>query len=88
MESSYQQYLDYIKTLPLNDDPELFGLHDNANISCTQAETYVALETLLSLQPRDVGGASASVEEVTGNLAKDILAFLPDEFDLVEIQKS
>jgi dynein heavy chain len=26
-------YKDYIESLPLNDNPEIFGLHDNANIN-------------------------------------------------------
>jgi len=26
-------YRDYIETLPLQDGPEVFGLHENANIS-------------------------------------------------------
>jgi len=26
-------YRDYIDTLPINDNPEIFGLHDNANIT-------------------------------------------------------
>lgn len=28
-----EQYLDYIETLPLNPEPEVFGLHPNAEIS-------------------------------------------------------
>ena len=28
-----EDYLDYIKSLPLNPDPEAFGLHDNAQIT-------------------------------------------------------
>jgi dynein heavy chain len=28
-----QSYKDYIKSLPLEDSPEVFGLHDNANIA-------------------------------------------------------
>lgn len=29
--SEHQAYLAYIRSLPINDTPEIFGLHDNAN---------------------------------------------------------
>ena len=86
-ESTFDEIMTYIKTLPLNDEPNLFGLDKNANISCSQAESYTILETLLSLQPRDVGSAGASLEEVTSKMAKDILSTLPGLFDLAEIQR-
>jgi len=28
-----QQYRDFIENLPLIDEPEIFGMHDNANIA-------------------------------------------------------
>jgi dynein heavy chain len=28
-----ENFRDYIETLPINDSPEIFGLHDNANIT-------------------------------------------------------
>ena len=34
-----EDYMDYIKTLPLNPDPEAFGLHDNAQITTSQIAT-------------------------------------------------
>lgn len=30
---SLQVYKDYVDSLPFNDDPEIFGMHENANIS-------------------------------------------------------
>jgi dynein heavy chain len=32
-DTTHQGYLDYIDTWPLNDDPEIFGMHYNANIT-------------------------------------------------------
>ena len=29
--SEHQAYLAYVRSLPINDTPEIFGLHDNAN---------------------------------------------------------
>ncbi|XP_014851660.1 PREDICTED: dynein heavy chain 1, axonemal [Poecilia mexicana] len=45
-------YLAYIRDLPINDTPELFGLHENANIRFAQNETFALLDTLIGLQPQ------------------------------------
>ena len=34
-----EDYMDYIRTMPLNPDPEAFGLHDNAQITTSQIQT-------------------------------------------------
>jgi len=54
----------YIRSLPINDTPEIFGLHDNANITFAQNETYTMLGTLLLLQPKTSSGSGRSREEV------------------------
>ncbi len=59
-----QGYMTYIKNLPINDTPEIFGLHDNANITFAQNETFHTLECLLLLQPKSASGAGMSREEV------------------------
>jgi hypothetical protein len=52
-----------ICTLPLNDDPELFGLHLSIDIRCPLMGTYSCLTTLLALQPQVVGQAAQSQED-------------------------
>jgi dynein heavy chain len=42
-------YKAYIDNLPLQDGPEVFGLHDNANISYQKQESQNTLETVLSI---------------------------------------
>ena len=56
--------MQYIKTLPINDAPEIFGLHDNANITFAQNETFALLDALLLLQPKTGEGGGMSREEV------------------------
>jgi dynein heavy chain len=40
-------YRQYIDSLPLNDNPEVFGMHDNANISFLNQETNKTIEAIL-----------------------------------------
>ena len=62
--SCLQDYMKYIKSLPINDTPEIFGLHDNANITFAQNETFSLLNAITLLQPRASSGGSASREDV------------------------
>uniref|UniRef100_K3WFJ4 Uncharacterized protein n=1 Tax=Globisporangium ultimum (strain ATCC 200006 / CBS 805.95 / DAOM BR144) TaxID=431595 RepID=K3WFJ4_GLOUD len=74
-------YLEYIDSLPMNEGPEIFGLHDNANISCAIAETNLLLESALSLQPRSSGGGGKSWDQVLEETAHDIAGRIPPLFD-------
>ena len=67
-----QTYMDYIRGLPINDTPEMFGLHDNANITFALNETFQLLEGILLLQPKSSKGAGKSREEVSW-LAKTVI---------------
>ncbi len=63
-EGGLEDYKEYIRNLPLNDATEVFGLHDNAEISSAIIETNFVCGTVLSLLPRAVGGHGASPEEI------------------------
>ncbi len=60
----FQGYMTYIKNLPINDTPQIIGLHDNANITFAQNETFSMLEGLLLLQPKTSSGSGMTREEV------------------------
>jgi dynein heavy chain, axonemal len=73
--------MSYLKSLPINDSPDIFGLHSNANITFLQMETNNLFQTLLSLQPRvsSEGGLSGRnrdsiVEDTASNILKRVPA--------------
>jgi len=72
----------YINNLPLEDDPEVFGLHPNANITFEQKLVREFTDTILLIQPRISGGkAVRSSEEIAQDMARDILSKLPKNLD-------
>ncbi|XP_035980517.1 dynein heavy chain 1, axonemal isoform X4 [Fundulus heteroclitus] len=80
-------YLAYIRGLPINDTPEIFGLHDNANIRSAQNETFALLEALVCLEPQ-VAARSAgdkTFHETVEEVVVGIVEKLPQPFCLQEV---
>lgn len=79
-------YLGYIDNLPINPEPEVFGMHDNANITCALAETFHTFDIILTLQPRAaVGAGGQSRESLIEQQAQSIVDRLPPLFDVEHI---
>ncbi|XP_010014835.1 PREDICTED: dynein heavy chain 1, axonemal, partial [Nestor notabilis] len=83
--SDLDGYLQYIKSLPLNDSPEIFGLHDNANITFAQNESFALLGTIVQLQPKTLLVGGRSREELVEETARDILEKVPAPMNLQEV---
>uniref|UniRef100_G3TQL9 Dynein axonemal heavy chain 1 n=1 Tax=Loxodonta africana TaxID=9785 RepID=G3TQL9_LOXAF len=75
-------YLSYIKSLPLNDMPEIFGLHDNANITFAQNETFALLGSIIQLQPKSSSAGGQGREEIVQEVAQNILLKVPEPVNL------
>ena len=78
----YQSYIDYIRTFPMNPHPEVFGLHENADITKDNQETQVLFDSVLLTLPRQTSGGGKSSGDVIQELAADILHKLPPNYDL------
>jgi dynein heavy chain, axonemal len=64
----------YFESLPLTDDPEVFGMHENANVTFNTYESLLLMSTLLSLQPRSRGGG-------TGKSSDDLVVELAEQYE-------
>ena len=83
----HDMYLAYIESLPVNSDPEVFGLHDNADIITAQNEGADLLVTVLGIQPRTSSSSGKSQESIILELLEDIEKKTPPVFDKDEIFK-
>nr|XP_019607160.1 PREDICTED: dynein heavy chain 3, axonemal [Rhinolophus sinicus] len=84
---SYQSYIDYLRNLPITAHPEVFGLHENADITKDNQETNQLFQGVLLTLPRQSGESGKSPQEVIEELAQDILSKLPKDFDLDVVMK-
>uniref|UniRef100_A0A672TTU8 Dynein axonemal heavy chain 3 n=1 Tax=Strigops habroptila TaxID=2489341 RepID=A0A672TTU8_STRHB len=78
----YESYIEYIRNLPIITHPEVFGLHENADITKDNQETNQLFHGVLLTLPREAGGSGKSPQ-----LTQDILSKLPSDFDMEEVMK-
>lgn len=55
-----EEIRNYIDSLPPTEEPEVFGLHPNANIAFQKQESEKILSTVLNVQPRVSTSSSSS----------------------------
>lgn len=84
-DAPHTSYLEYIESLPFNAEPEIFGMHDNANITCAITEADDTFATILTLQPRVSTGAGASREDQIIEMAKSMASQLIPLYDIEAI---
>uniref|UniRef100_A0A8C2TNX8 Dynein axonemal heavy chain 12 n=1 Tax=Coturnix japonica TaxID=93934 RepID=A0A8C2TNX8_COTJA len=80
---TYEDYIEFIKNLPFTQHPEVFGLHENVDISKDLQQIKVLFESLLLTQGGDVqGSSSGGGDSGLYEIADDILSKLPNDFDI------
>ncbi|XP_050066606.1 dynein axonemal heavy chain 3-like, partial [Aphis gossypii] len=87
-DTSLNGCLEYIKSLPMNPQPDIFGLHQNADITKNNYETNLFLYgTILTQSQITTGGGDKDTNSKTAELAHNIEKNIPDLFDLIEVTK-
>ncbi|KAM9785999.1 dynein axonemal heavy chain 12-like [Neosynchiropus ocellatus] len=80
--TAYDDYVKFIKGLPLAQLPEVFGMHENADISKDIQQTKLLFDSLLLTQGGgSKGGSSSGGDSALYDIANDILTKLPPNFD-------
>jgi dynein heavy chain len=83
-DGTYEETLDFIRTIP-EQIPEIFGMHENVNISKELQETRQVFDSiLLTTGTASGGGGGGSSDDALNEIVGDILGKLPPDFDLLE----
>eukprot|EP00921_Rhytidocystis_pertsovi_P005887 GHVQ01010065.1.p1 GENE.GHVQ01010065.1~~GHVQ01010065.1.p1 ORF type:complete len:574 (+),score=68.39 GHVQ01010065.1:316-2037(+) len=81
-----EEFVEYIETLPHIPSPEVFGLHENANITFAQTETTHLLEGILCMEPRCSSGHGTGREDALIEAVEHLEERRPELFDMDFIQ--
>jgi dynein heavy chain len=78
----YNSYVQYIESLPLAADPEIFGMHENANLTFQRNSSTNIVNTILSIQPREIVSSSGvSSDSIVSAMALDMEEKMPHLLD-------
>jgi dynein heavy chain len=83
-----QDYIDYIESLPDIPDPEVFGMHSNAEITSATAQMMAQFELVVRILPRErTAAGSETKEETVERRAKDLLSRTPAGWEIEAVMK-
>jgi dynein heavy chain len=77
----YEDYVEFIKNLPSTQQPEVFGMHENVDISKDLQATKLLFDSIL-LTLGNTKTQSGDTDKKLMELSKDILSKLPSDFNI------
>ena len=80
--ATYDKYIEYIKQLPTTQLPEVFGMHDNVDITREINETKQLMDSIIETQEMSSSDSGQSPESLVGDIASAMLEKLPPPFDI------
>ncbi|KAI8996174.1 dynein heavy chain and region D6 of dynein motor-domain-containing protein [Gaertneriomyces semiglobifer] len=80
---TYDNHVEFIKQLPMNQSPDVFGIHDNGDIERELSETKGLFESITKTQERSLNASGGkSSDETLLEICTDILSRVPGTFDI------
>lgn len=85
---TYNSYKNYIRQLPIEETTEIFSMHDNANITFAQKQTYTLFESLLALMPKTSKSSTGKTrDEQLTDIALMVQSRVPKPFSMDYVSK-
>ncbi|KAL6618330.1 dynein heavy chain and region D6 of dynein motor-domain-containing protein [Neocallimastix sp. 'constans'] len=89
IESDYNSIIEYIKQLPLNQLPDIFGIHDNGDIARQLSETKQLFDSIILTQEKtgNDSGSAKSSDEIVTEISTGILEKIPEPYPIEDAMK-
>lgn len=82
-----QVWQKYISTIPPNDNPEVFGLHANADLTFRLKESIEMIDTMMATRPKEAAtGGGKTREELVQDKARELLSKLPPDYNMFDVK--
>jgi len=79
-EGTIEDVREYVRGLPMDEDPQVYGLHPNAQITAQSQAAKYFLDTVISVQPRmSSGGGGKKPEDLVTEMAQAFIGRVPDQ---------
>jgi dynein heavy chain len=85
-DTNLEGYIEYLVGLPLFESPQVFGLHENANITYAIQQSNRLVDTLGIVQSGGGGGGGGGDDGAVDKLAETMLEKLPENFDMEKVE--
>eukprot|EP00698_Gefionella_okellyi_P008566 TRINITY_DN2129_c0_g2_i1.p1 TRINITY_DN2129_c0_g2~~TRINITY_DN2129_c0_g2_i1.p1 ORF type:complete len:4490 (+),score=1324.74 TRINITY_DN2129_c0_g2_i1:457-13926(+) len=80
-------FRNFIDQLPLQDTPQIFGLHPNAELNFAATQSNEILGTIMNVQPKESSGAGGETrEETVLRTSSELLKKLPVDFNMIKVK--
>jgi dynein heavy chain len=84
----HASYLAFINAMPAQDNPLVFGLNPNADLTASLNESRAMIATLIDTQPSDAaaGGGKSPEQTVKEIIENEFLKLLPEDFKMLDVE--
>jgi len=81
-------YMAFINAMPAQDNPLVFGLNPNADLTASLNESRSMIATLIDTQPSDAaaGGGKSPEQTVKEIIENEFLKALPEDFKMLDVE--
>jgi len=85
----HQKFVEYINSMPEKDNPLIFGLNGNADLTYRLKESSEMIAVMVDTMPKESSSASGKSreEEVKDKVQDELIKILPVDFQEIEIEE-